>query len=274
MVRLACIGLATASLGVVGGLAAPRGEDAVSLLQVEASATASATLAVATSLEALGGRWGLGSLLLRAATSAQQAKGAAAFNCTANPMMCQAPYNCQQPRSLQDNLPFAVNGHPNVRSFCQHAGEYGHNLVEECMISGNYNKSAWSQYERAMRKHSNELDGSYCFIEGHCTNTEVTDNTTQADAERMCDARFGHEGWAGNYAAEYFPIMGAMKRGLMSKDHGFVDGQVTRMYLKMACSMGNYHCDVQMCKRTYCKMEYYRNKYGHLVPKSIVASTI
>merc|ERR1711860_91314 len=93
------------------------------------------------------------------------------------------------------------------------------------------------------------------------------------DGEKMCDYRYGHEGWTQNF----FPTDAMLAQvsvirdqlwGLkvVSDENGFGEASVTKLFAKLACSMGNFHCDVSYCKHTFCKNPYYIGKYGHLQP--------
>mmetsp|Transcript_61068 Transcript_61068/g.137600 ORF Transcript_61068/g.137600 Transcript_61068/m.137600 type:complete len:176 (-) Transcript_61068:119-646(-) len=117
------------------------------------------------------------------------------------------------------------------------------------------------------------IDAQYCFQWGHCNNTEVTESTTVAEMEQMCDARFGgRQEWTEN-----FHLIGGLSRGILggvfsggirtnlkhpmqvTVDMGFLTA-----FAKMACAMGNYHCDVVYCKQQYCSDPAWKAQYGHL----------
>merc|ERR1740129_542360 len=104
-----------------------------------------------------------------------------------------------------------------------------------------------------------ELDASYCFIEGLCSDTEVTHDATPTDAEALCDKRYPD--WRSLGYAEV-QALGANASAL-SLAEGFLDAAPSRTFGRLACAMGNYHCDVMYCKDTYCKMPHYTAKYGH-----------
>lgn len=161
----------------------------------------------------------------------------------------------------------AVDGHVNFHSWCR-SPKYWSSVVKHCLVEKDLVKSAWTLYNLsktdALPSFVPEMDASYCFIEGHCTNEAVTASTTVEQAESMCDARYGHSAWAEDFG--WKDLGGVDDPSLYSND-GFKDGNLTRLFLKLACAMGNYHCDVIYCKETYCKQPYYINKYGHLLPK-------
>jgi len=197
------------------------------------------------------------------------------FNCTATPGMCQPPFNCETfsaTRAVAGHLAVGIahNGHANPRSWCSSA-KYAP-YAELCLgPQRDLVKAGKLQYKNTLEgkygKYTAELDGSYCFIEGHCTNEAVTNSTTLEEAEVQCDKRYGHLRWA----AYPSPLSGGAGAVPPVKDegaNGFTSKKQTEPFLLMACAMGNYHCDVVYCKETYCKNEYYVNKYSHFLKKN------
>mmetsp|Transcript_33485 Transcript_33485/g.77821 ORF Transcript_33485/g.77821 Transcript_33485/m.77821 type:complete len:267 (+) Transcript_33485:50-850(+) len=197
------------------------------------------------------------------------------FNCTENPFMCEAPYNCHTKLNAAERTKklktMATDGHPNLHTWCN-APQYIPSLVRTCLRDHNLKLSAQKVYTATVKKRfgpfTAELDASYCFMEGHCTNTAVTYDTTLEDAEKMCDYRFGHKGWAVNFGYNDMVGIAFSKPGGMTVNNGFTNPRLTKLFLKAACAMGNYHCDVIYCKDTYCSMPNYTEKYQHLLPKT------
>merc|ERR1719464_1789756 len=195
------------------------------------------------------------------------------FDCEKYPDFCKPPFNCQYVE-MGNNIMFDVvakNNHLNFQTFC-YAPQY-YDYMTTCIQKKDLVAAAQIQFDRSTREENkgvDELDGSYCFIEGHCSNEAVTENTTVEEAEEMCDARYGHADWA-KFSMTKSP-RAAMSLALgpltHSRKNGFKDRKITRMFLKLACAMGNYHCDVMYCKETYCKKEYYVEKYKHLLPET------
>merc|ERR1712151_326981 len=69
--------------------------------------------------------------------------------------------------------------------------------MHACLVEKDLVKAGQIQYQWSVDQHNgvDELDGSYCFIEGHCTNEAVTNATTLEESYQMCDDRFGHRSW-------------------------------------------------------------------------------
>jgi len=228
---------------------------------------------VQTAVRSHGGAEQGGLLQSRVQMLAELGKGAeqAAFDCAKYPAWCGEPFNCQVPRKPE--IPHAKDGHADLGTWCQAPGYYPY--AKACLVDKDLKTAAQVQYQwsvdnRGTQGGVDEMDASYCFIEGHCSNEAVTENTTLEEAEKMCDFRYGHNGWAHwNVWQEPRGIAsGLFIPGMMSNTTGFHDRKITRIFLKLACAMGNYHCDVMYCKETYCKKDYYVNKYKHLMPKT------
>mmetsp|Transcript_77240 Transcript_77240/g.174729 ORF Transcript_77240/g.174729 Transcript_77240/m.174729 type:complete len:292 (+) Transcript_77240:57-932(+) len=197
------------------------------------------------------------------------------FDCKAYPGMCEAPFNCHKPelRDLRIATRTATkSGHANLRSWCL-SPQYYTSLISQCLIKKDLKASGQAVYDETVKgkfgPNTFNMDASYCFIEGHCTNTAVTYNTTMEEAEQMCDDRYGHSGWAVNFGMVQDSIKMAqlMGQGAADPNFGFKHKGITKYFLKAACAMGNYHCDVVYCRDTYCKDENLIKKYAHLLPK-------
>lgn len=164
----------------------------------------------------------------------------------------------------------AVNGHANPRSWCMlpRFGPY----IDECQ-KGNLVKAGHAQFDRITSPDHPEFgamvkyDASYCFIEGLCTNTAVTTNTTLAEAETMCDERFGHNTWVHFTGWDVVKVwVPSLLSGKLGDTTGFQDKAAPEAFAKAGCAMGNYHCDVIYCQAVYCQDAYYVQTYGHLQP--------
>jgi len=197
------------------------------------------------------------------------------YDCEKLPHMCKAPFHCDQ-WTHQDTLDVRMHGlattdgHANLRSWCMPGLErYASTVVKECVVNKNLKLSATTALQRTFNDWADELDASYCFAEGHCTNTVASDYTTQTDMENMCDYRFGSRaGWTRNFVKSLKRLMDMPKSftNLVSVTSGISTQRVTRVLSKMACAQGVFHCDIQYCKHTYCRDEYYVSKYSHLLP--------
>jgi len=258
--------LLRAALGVTafGALSAASVEDTSVLVQ---SAVRSHEVAAATSQRAE---------LLRKLASGQLPPAFLnyKFDCKASPRLCEAPFFCDSftPMELA-KIPIeglAPDGKPNLRLWC--IAPMYQNYMATCLADKDLVKAAKVQFEWSLNQHNgvDEADGSYCFIEGHCSNTAVTNETTLEESVQMCDDRYGRTGWAAMGRADQAPKMLEMLAHPVPLDlhGGFHDAKTTTVFLKAACAMGNYHCDVVYCKETYCKNPHYVQRYGHLLPKA------
>lgn len=193
------------------------------------------------------------------------------FDCKTYPLLCEEPFNCQSATVFDLQLA-AKQGHANLRMWCQNPQLY-RTIITQCLVNKDLKRSALDLFDWQVSYHQDELDASYCYLEGHCTNEEVTDNTTLKEAEEMCDKRFGHPGWTESLVPDVISTWGAINmdvllwKPIIDPINGAHEHELTKLRAKTSCIMGSYHCDVSYCKNTYCKISYYVKKYGHLLPK-------
>jgi hypothetical protein len=196
------------------------------------------------------------------------------FTCSSYPALCAAPFDCQTydgPEGLTMDAAIAKDGSPNLHSWCR-MPQY-HEFLSQCVVEKDLVKAGHTQYENTKAgKHGPDtfqLDGSYCFIEGHCLNQAVHQDTSLDEAAAQCDGRFGHAEWTTfgdphSHESKSFVYM-SQKMFRLNQSNGFPSQEYTRGYLLLACAMGNYHCDVMMCKETYCKDPEMIKKHGHFL---------
>jgi len=227
---------------------------------------------------------GVDRVKLVASLASGQMPTATPFDCEKAPKLCEEPFNCQtfNPAEIMAETiakrGLAANGEANLKLWC--AAPMYQDYVHTCLVKKDLVAAAQIQYEWSLTQKIgmtnvgiDEVDASYCFLEGHCTNTAVTNETTLEDSYKMCDDRYGHLGWTKfgslSFARDDVPdVMQAMPKAIPQIATGFHQPAITKLFLKAACAMGNYHCDVVYCKETYCKKPYYINKYKHLEPKA------
>lgn len=186
------------------------------------------------------------------------------FNCSDYPSFCRAPFWCQSADLTNPVFamkPITREGHSYIGSFCIFPESFAY--IKTCVRDRRLKKAATVHWR------DDEQDASMCFMEGHCTNEAVRDNTSVAEAEVFCDNRFGHDGWVNWTPGLDRALMGMM--GPFSQLHknsktGIQDRKISRFLTKLSCAMGNFHCDVMACKETYCQDPYYVKKYKHLEP--------
>lgn len=192
--------------------------------------------------------------------------------CAAYPAFCQAPFNCTDlHQEMVDHwgvVGMAADGKPNYFNWCLSPNDVA--WMSKC-AAGDLIGSA--QMHLLLTKAgmygglTTELDGSFCFLEGLCADTAVTENTTAEEAAKMCDDLYGHEAWtllaAPSSPPENLPGFGL--EGLIDQRNGFESRVQTRPYSLAACATGSFHCNVMYCKEHYCKDEYYVKKYGHFL---------
>jgi hypothetical protein len=206
------------------------------------------------------------------ADSARPAEGlptlAGAPNCKEYPVLCSEKLRCDKDTPKEDITPriATVDGHANPRAWCyKWTWHHLNSIVEECLSHRDITASAQDLFQKHKRIGQAELMGSYCFYEKHCSNSKVTIDTTVEQAEKMCDARYGHSKWASFGVQNWGMQRWWRLSGKMNNTDGFHSRIPTQSLAKMFCAMGNYHCNVMYCKETYCKDPEYIQKYGHLL---------
>mmetsp|Transcript_78184 Transcript_78184/g.181425 ORF Transcript_78184/g.181425 Transcript_78184/m.181425 type:complete len:235 (-) Transcript_78184:63-767(-) len=195
-------------------------------------------------------------------------KGGVGFNCTTFPELCQEPFNCQS-FSLASAISWGFTGvgRTQVQTWC--GAPHYHRYAGRCLGQDRDLVAAGKmQAEMTEAGHfgpnTMELDGSYCFVEGLCVDKEMTPDSTLADAEAACDRKYGAKRWR-SYGSLGFSGKDRIDGSQTPSSGGFTHPSQTTPYLIAACAMGNYHCDIVMCKETYCKKRHYVEKYGHLL---------
>lgn len=190
-----------------------------------------------------------------------------AFNCTAQPEYCGPPLNCDKPRQNPDpDGPWSYNGHADLQYWCSaDQTQYRSGIIDKCILGNDLNAAGFATYATQEANVVLDLDGSYCFLARLCLEDRVTNHTTLEEAEAICDARYGHEGWTTNFTKKYYnqvDALGSSVGWIWDRFDGFKSRAVAEDNAKLACAMGNFHCDVQYCRETYCVDPVFLKKYG------------
>jgi len=198
----------------------------------------------------------------------RKTRAASTFDCAATPSMCKEPFNCQSATtSMWDESSLKA---ADPTSWCE-APQYA-NYATACLADKDLVKAARIQFDATVKGDfgpcTAELDGSYCFIEGHCTNKAVTNSTTLKEADDQCDKRYGQEWRKPDSILSAFLEGTSSSLGDASGCSGFTSKSNTKPFLMAACAMGNYHCDVMYCKETYCKDKHYKDRYSHFLEEN------
>lgn len=177
-----------------------------------------------------------------------------------HPTLVQEPFRCDEPLDMAAlaSRVATPDGHANVRSWCMSA-EFENSIAKYCIQHPDLKKNAQLVFEQQKVAGVDHFDASYCFIEGHCDNQVVTENTTLSEAEDICDQHYG-----GRQSWTSVGLMSMPFGGMPTKQNFFSERSVPDWFGKLACAMGNFHCDVIYCRETYCKMEEYVTKYSYL----------
>lgn len=190
-------------------------------------------------------------------------------DCQMTPWMCEAPFDCVD---AQENISdlwrtrwkvATWDGHANPKSWCTD-DTFWTTTVKECLVNKQPKKAALAKLSVQLSRGVDDEDAKYCFLEKHCTNEEVTEDTTPEQAEAICTKRYG-ERWKRTGMQDFYS-------GLKSDAHNFSylfgEAGTARSFRKaaaksrIACAQGSFHCDVVYCKETYCKDATYRGLYS------------
>lgn len=200
-------------------------------------------------------------------------------DCHKYPMFCDKKLNCAEDpltpaeKSAMDSQ-IALRGKANIRSWCRAYPMYS-TSVQRCIVEENPRGYAQEMFQAQKNLKLTSADAMYCFMAGHCNNTEVTEATTQTEASAICDKLYGQRwtkiGWN--------DFMGVLARALeLSTTHhvpkewnvtgwnslvklAHHEAEISAM---TACAMGNFQCDLAYCKMNYCNSPKFRSRFGNL----------
>jgi len=194
------------------------------------------------------------------------AEAATDVSCAMYPALCEEPFNCRQKPPTPLEVAYwstahvaTEDGHSNLRTWCMEPDFYG-TVTTLCLKNHDLKANAHRLYYDQVMKGIGQADGSYCFLEGHCSNMDVTYDTTLEEAEALCDAKYGHENWTSVTFTSILRDPIGLKESVTT---GFRSRELSAQFGMLACAMGNFHCDVIYCRDTYCKKPEYVEKYGH-----------
>uniref|UniRef100_A0A7S1PIM4 Uncharacterized protein n=1 Tax=Alexandrium catenella TaxID=2925 RepID=A0A7S1PIM4_ALECA len=225
---------------------------------------------------------GVGSLLSYKAAVLRAARSSDPFgktlNCSRDPILCEAPLNCQEKSGLASVAP-AKDGHPNFNMWCLSYPLYTH-AGAQC-ARGNLSgyialvKKDQEAVSKMLMVNVSNVDAEYCFLAGHCDSPHnPTDGSSVEEMEKMCDAKYGAEHWRHEFAKHYPGSMltslaqgvatGKVYVDLFHPGKVMVNQAFADTMAELACGMGNYHCDVAYCKQTFCTHPYWSSLHSHL----------
>lgn len=216
-------------------------------------------------------------------TASPEAPSSGPVDCNAYPMFCDKKVNCaEQPLTAADrtalNSRLATNdGRANPRAWCLAYPMYA-TSVQKCIVSGDPAGYAHAMYESQTKMKLTGADAIYCFVAGHCNNTEASDHANVEEAEAMCDRLYTRSRWTSVGWTDFLDVMN--KALELGKNHRLPkewqdkvtswgslvklarhEAQISAM---TACAMGNFQCDLAYCRINYCNNPTYRAHYGNL----------
>lgn len=218
-----------------------------------------------------------GQLLAHWAAGRSQGPPPRIYDCDATPALCSAPFHCDKPGAGRPAAgePIAIGRHANWRAVCGLPYETAMVQCAAGNLSGYADLMQRTQLKAGiMGRAVVDVDAQYCFLVGHCDNRRTNATTTLAEGEAMCNERYGRR-WNGPpwhrfsmldvvKGVALSPLSGGMNMGFSVKSplHVNLNDKLAHTFAKLACAMGNYHCDAVYCKEKYCSDPYYRSKYA------------
>uniref|UniRef100_A0A7S2F640 Uncharacterized protein n=1 Tax=Alexandrium andersonii TaxID=327968 RepID=A0A7S2F640_9DINO len=192
------------------------------------------------------------------------------FECSQKPELCQDPFNCgdvdlEQAVSLWGVLGFSPKGFPNYRSWCANL-EFS-SFITKC-IAGDVDGAAQAMYDKVLEygEDATNYEASYCYLVGACDMDYITNDTSAQENRNFCDHRFGRQEWAQAGNNLFFSTTIEQMQGLLDqKRKSFETFSEVKPWALLSCAMGSYHCDMRYCHETFCKMDSYKQKFGHLL---------
>jgi len=203
-----------------------------------------------------------------------------AVNCTEHPVFCDPKMNCAgNPITAAERKAWGKklatkDGHANFRSWCMVYPMYSSSLGK-CIVDNDKTEYARIMYEDQEKANLNAADAVYCFVAGHCNSTDVSLSTTEQEAEKICDANYGHR-WKNVGWNDFMGVVARAQKTLREGQEALRDGNKTWSELltvarkeaeisaMTSCAMGIYQCDVFYCKNNYCNNDLYRNQFGNM----------
>ncbi|CAJ1335551.1 unnamed protein product [Effrenium voratum] len=147
--------------------------------------------------------------------------------------------------------------------------------MQKCIVEEDPHSYAQEMFQYQQKLKLVGADAIYCFVAGHCNNTEVTERTTMSEAEQVCNKRYGSR-WTEVGWTDFMAVLArALELGTTHqipkewKVTGW--GSLVKLARReadisamTACAMGNFQCDVAYCKMNYCDSPKFRAKFGNL----------
>jgi len=203
----------------------------------------------------------LGEALRRSRFGRRPLDGPAAphFNCSAEPVLCEPPFNCHKQKLVTASLALA-DGRPNYSTWCESPDMLAALKCQRCDLEGYGRELHKAQLSIPVIGRATKVVGyHYCFAFGHCDNVEVTLRTRVREAEAMYDQKFGQL-WRRLAREEPGVVVQGLVPGRYSRDFNKSEA----CFAELACAMGNYHCDMKYCRQEFCHSPEFVTKYDRV----------
>lgn len=202
-----------------------------------------------------------------------------AVDCKKFPMFCTKKLNCskdpltESEKTALETRIASSSGKANLRSWCRAYPMYSTSM-EKCIVEGDSRGYGREMFKSQQKLKLTSADAIYCFVSGHCNNTQVTEKTTMQEAEGICNKLYGQRwtelGWK-DYMAVLARALEVATKHHIPKEWNFTGwGSLVKIArheagisAMTACAMGNFQCDVTYCQMNYCHNDRFRAKFGN-----------
>ncbi|CAE7747785.1 Cacna1h, partial [Symbiodinium sp. CCMP2456] len=145
--------------------------------------------------------------------------------------------------------------------------------MQKCIVEGDSRGYGREMFKSQQKLKLTSADAIYCFVSGHCNNTQVTEKTTMQEAQGICNKLYGQRwtelGWK-DYMAVLARALEVATKHHIPKEWNFTGwGSLVKIArheagisAMTACAMGNFQCDVTYCQMNYCHNDRFRAKFG------------
>eukprot|EP00439_Symbiodinium_sp_Y106_P040601 s1756_g4.t8 len=216
-----------------------------------------------------------------------------AVDCKKFPMFCTKKLNCskdllmshelqtpasedpltESEKSAMETRIATSSGKANLRSWCRAYPMYSTSM-QKCIVESDSRGYGREMFKSQQKLKLTSADAIYCFVSGHCNNTQVTEKTTMQEAEGICNKLYGQRwtelGWK-DYMAVLARALEVATKHHIPKEWNFTGwGSLVKIArheagisAMTACAMGNFQCDVTYCQMNYCHNDRFRAKFGN-----------
>mmetsp|Transcript_68395 Transcript_68395/g.154880 ORF Transcript_68395/g.154880 Transcript_68395/m.154880 type:complete len:245 (-) Transcript_68395:64-798(-) len=178
-----------------------------------------------------------GAEVARQKAEAEERVVAPAVNCSEVPWMCSEPFHCERPVTSEETSSWATrgNGGATYRFWCLFKDAWAYE-VPACVLKTDVGQCGRAIDAVLNQQGLQETFVNTCFSEGHCDDTEVTEDMPVEQVEKVCDKRFPN--WRG------------MSQTTERPSHSG----------RTFCFSGSYRSMVNVCSKLHCRRHRHQQR--------------